>query len=168
MQGSDGDGKRERQAHYVTWLGIGGALLIIVVSAVVMNWRSQAELNQPEALTMAPSNLVFTGASLQGDAKNAVAVRLRNFMVACAEGNFQVAESYIDPQSFLAGNTSAACGPVATALAHNNATMVKFERVATDNSVSSVYISTQQPQSVKESYIFFMRKVKGKWYFSAP
>lgn len=158
---------RQGRMPSATWIGLGGALLVVLATVIVMYVQGQSESVVVESMAPSPQHIAFVGPSLEGDVKDPVAVRLHNFMVACATGEFKLALDYIDPRSFLAGQAAAACGPVLTALAPEVA-RVKFERIATDRDISSVYITTHQPQQKGESYIFFMRKLKGQWYFSAP
>lgn len=166
MQGNDGEMHNWPKRISSTWLGITGALLILAVMFAL--WSQKRSAPVVEQLLPDPVNLTFSGPSLAGENQDQVAVRLHNFIVSCVTGDFKAAERYIDPGSFLAGQASAACGPVVSPMAQTGTTKYQFDRVATDRDVSSVYITAQQPLQVGERYIFFMRKVKGDWYFSTP
>jgi hypothetical protein len=158
-----GEGERNGNSTRFTWFGTVGALLIMVIALVFTMNRSE-----PEVLVPVTANLEFSGPSLQGKEPNPIAVRLHNFIVMCATGDMGAAAEYIDPRTELSGLPEVACGPVIGMINSTVTTRYRFDRLDEENDDATVYVATQEPQRESERYTFYMRKLKGKWYFSVP
>jgi hypothetical protein len=160
-RGSNG---KKRGVAWVTWIRTIG---VIVVASIALVYGTHTPAER-EALLPVNAKITFTGAALEGDIPNQIALRLHNLIVLCISGDLIAASAYIDPKSRLAGQPEAVCGPVTGTVDATKATIYQFERVDATSEEATVYITTREPPHASERYTFYMRKVQNKWYFSVP
>ncbi len=157
------DGKNRRQFAVVAWLGVLGAVVVMVGALYFTPRRTE-----PDTLLAAPPMLAFSGPAFQKKPPDPIVVRLRNLIVLCSRSDLIAAAAYIDPESTLAGRPEAVCGALTGMFPHGVPTDYRFEHYAAVDDEASVYISIHAGQHAGERYIFNMRRVKGKWYFTVP
>jgi hypothetical protein len=163
LREDDRESKDKQRMAWVTWLGVLGAAVVMAV-ALLASLRQ----TKPDTLLAPPTTLVFSGQALQSRPPDPIAVSLHNLIVLCSRSDFVSAVAYIDPESAFADRPEAVCGAVTGMLQPSAPADYRFENFAVVDNEASAYITIQAQPHAGERYIFNMRRVRGKWYFTVP